>query len=361
MNRIFAAAADAESLRYDFAWIQDFHLALVPGFLRRKRPSLPIGLFWHVPWPPEQVFRIFPWREDLLAGMLGSDLIGFHTKSYVDHFLDCCERILDLEVDRESATVRHGSRTTRAGAFPLGIPADYFRDLSTTAGVRGKARRIRHSLRTPIVILSVDRLDYTKGILERLLAFERFLESNPRYRKQVTLVLIAVPSRTRVAEYASLKKQLDELVGRVIGRFSSEGWVPIRYLYTQLRAEELVAYYQAADIAMVTPLRDGMNLIAKEYIASQVGDSSVLILSEFAGAAGELTDALLVNPYDIDQIATRLTEAIEMPHDEKRRRLHRMREQVETNNLERWSDSFLGTLLGGASLGAEPPRLASAR
>ncbi len=195
------------------------------------------------------------------------------------------------------------------------------------------------------MILSVDRLDYTKGILERLAAFERFLELNPRYRKQVTLVLIAVPSRTKVAEYAALKRQLDEMVGRLVGRFSSDGWVPIRYLYTQFRAEELIAYYQGSDIALVTPLRDGMNLIAKEYIASQVSDSAVLILSEFAGAAAELTEALQVNPYDTDEMAARIRQAIEMPVEEKQKRFHHMRRQVETNNLDAWSDDFLGTLL----------------
>jgi trehalose 6-phosphate synthase len=345
VNRTFAATAEAESSRFDVVWIQDFHLALVPRFLREKHSALPIGLFWHVPWPPEQVFRIFPWRSELLLGMLGSDLIGFHTRPYVKHFLDCCERILGYKVDRNTDTVHHHSSTTKVGVFPLGIPADYFVEQSTTASVRGRARRIRKMLRTPIVILSVDRLDYTKGILERLLAFERFLELNPRYRRQVTLVLIAVPSRTKVAEYAALKRQLDEMVGRLVGRFSSDGWVPIRYLYTQFRAEELIAYYQVSDIALVTPLRDGMNLIAKEYIASQVSDSAVLILSEFAGAAAELTEALQVNPYDIDEMATRIRQAIEMPIEEKQKRFHRMRSQVETNNLDTWSDDFLGTLL----------------
>lgn len=347
VNRTFAATADAESARFDVAWIQDFHLAMVPGFLREKHSALPIGLFWHVPWPPEQVFRIFPWRSELLLGMLGSDVIGFHTKPYVKHFLDCCERILGFEVDRETGTVYHDSRETKVSAFPLGIPADYFVELSTTAAVRARARRIRKMLHTPTVILSVDRLDYTKGILERLLAFERFLELNPRYRRQVTMVLIAVPSRTKVTEYAALKRQLDELVGRVVGRFSSDGWVPIRYLYTQFRAEELIAYYQVSDVALVTPLRDGMNLIAKEYIASQVKDSAVLILSEFAGAAEELTEALPVNPYDIDEMAARIKEAIEMPVEEKQKRFRRLRSKVETSNLDTWSDLFLGTLLKG--------------
>jgi trehalose 6-phosphate synthase/phosphatase len=346
VNRVFASAAVAESALFDVAWVQDFHLALVPAMFREREPKKPIGLFWHVPWPPEQIFRVFPWRSELLAGMLGSDLIGFHTRMYLKHFLDSCERIYGAEVDRTTNTIIHKRGVTRAGVFPLGIPADFFRDLSASETVREHARRIRRMLRTPTVVLGVDRLDYTKGVIERLLGFERFLELNPNYRGSVTLVLIAVPSRTKVAEYAALKRQLDETVGRVVGRFSSEGHAPIRYLYNQFEAEELVAYYQAADIALLTPLRDGMNLVAKEFVASQLGDGAVLILSEFAGAAEELTQALLVNPYNIDQIADRLKEAVEMPSDERRARLTHMRQNVEHNNLDFWSDRFLSDLLG---------------
>jgi trehalose 6-phosphate synthase/phosphatase len=202
-------------------------------------------------------------------------------------------------------------------------------------------------------VLGVDRLDYTKGILERLLGFERFLESNPAYHRRVTLVLIAVPSRTKVADYAMLKRELDELVGRIIGHFSSEGWVPIRYLYTQFGAEDLVAYYQAADVALLTPLRDGMNLVAKEYIAAHLADDGALILSEFAGAAEELTQALLVNPYDIDAIAARLKQALEMSPTERTARMRAMRAQVHHNNLEHWSELFLNALLPERNLAAE--------
>ncbi|MGA7872378.1 MAG: trehalose-6-phosphate synthase [Candidatus Binatus sp.] len=350
VNHIFARAAEAESAPYDCVWVQDFHLALVPGLLRESTMKVPIGLFWHVPWPPEQVFRVFPWRSEFLTGMLGSDLIGFHTPIYVKHFLDCCERILGLKVDRARGVVFHGSRSTRVGAFPLGIAVDYFRGLSTSALVRARARRIRKALHTPVVVLGVDRLDYTKGIVERLLGFERFLELYPQYRKRVSLVLIAVPSRTRVAEYTALRRHVDELVGHLVGRFSSGGWVPVRYIYNQFPVDELVAYYQAADIALVTPLRDGMNLVAKEYVVSHQGDSCVLILSEFAGAANELKAALEVNPYDIDQIAERLHQAVEMPMEERHARLTELRKQVEENDLESWSQNFLGTLFRGRKL-----------
>ena len=345
VNRLFAATAENEAAHYDVAWIQDFHLALVPRLLHNRRPGLPIGLFWHVPWPPEQVFSVFPWRRELLAGMLGSDLIGFHVKRYARHFLDCCEQLLGVEVDHTAGTVHHEGHTTRIDAFPLGIPADFFRELSATPAVQEQARRIRRMVRTPTIVLGVDRLDYTKGVIERLLGFERFLELNAKYRGLVTLVLIAVPSRTKVAEYTALKRELDEAVGRVVGRFSSEGYAPIRYLYTQFDAEELVAYYQAADIALLTPLRDGMNLVAKEFVAAQRNDRAVLILSEFAGAAEELKEALLVNPYSIDQIALRLREAVEMAPQEKESRFARLRQRIESNNLEFWSQSFLNSLL----------------
>jgi len=353
VNRIFAKAAESEGSSYDTVWVQDFHLALTPGLLREHSPKLPIGLFWHVPWPPEQVFRVFPWRSELLAGMLGSDLIGFHTPVYTKHFLDSCESIMGFEVDRESGDVFHDSRRTRVGAFPLGIAADYFHNLSMRERVRRRAEQIRKTLNTKTIVLGVDRLDYTKGIGERLLGFERFLESNPQHRRQVTLVLIAVPSRSRVAEYAALKKQIDELVGRVVGRFSPHGWVPIRYLYTQFPTEELVAYYQAADIALVTPLRDGMNLVAKEYVASRLCDNSMLVLSEFAGAALELKDALQVNPYDIDQIAEGIRQAVEMPVAERCERFAKLRKSVQSNNLDRWSERFLTTLLGEDALGTK--------
>ncbi len=344
INELFAKVTDARASDHDRVWIQDFHLALVPAALRQRRPSLPIGLFWHVPFPPESFFRIFPWRRELLEGMLGSDLIGFHTTSYADHFVECCARICGLDVDRAQGLVNYRGRTVRVNAFPLGIPADYFAELANSPRVQARVRRIRSALNSPILILGVDRLDYTKGILERVEGFERFLELNPAYHKRVALIQIAVPSRTKVDDYARLKRQLDELVGRVVGRFSSEGWVPIRYLYTQFGAEELVSYYQAADVALLTPLRDGMNLVAKEYVASRNSDHGVLILSEFAGAADELKEALLVNPYDMDAIASSLTQALTMSEEERGARMKALRARVHGNNLDRWSQDFLGAL-----------------
>jgi len=344
VNDLFARVTADQAAAHDRVWIQDFHLALVPALLRKRRPSLPIGIFWHVPWPPESFFRIFPWRRELLEGMLGSDLVGFHTVAYADHFVDSCARICGLDVDRHARLVSFQGRTVTVQAFPLGIPADYFAQLAQSQRVQARVRRIRSALASEIVILGVDRLDYTKGILERVEGFERFLELNPAYHKRVAYVQIAVPSRTKVDDYAQLKRQLDERVGRVVGRFSSEGWVPIRYLYTQFGAEELVSYYQAADVALLTPLRDGMNLVAKEYIASRNADHGVLILSEFAGAAEELKEALLVNPYDMDAIAASLKQALTMTAEERGARMSALRARVHGNNLEHWSQNFLSLL-----------------
>jgi trehalose 6-phosphate synthase/phosphatase len=358
VNEMFAASAIAQAGDGDVLWVQDFHLALTPSIIRRRRADLAIGIFWHVPFPPVELYRVFPWRRELLMGMLGSDLIGFHCESYVTHFLNSCRRVVGAEVDSDRGEVHFEGHTSRVGAFPLGIPVDFFEDLAASSRTQQKSARIRRGLRSEVMVLGVDRLDYTKGILERLLGFERFLERNPHYHRRVTLVLIAVPSRTKVTEYAALKRELDEAVGRVVGRFSSDGWVPIRYLYTQFGAEDLVAYYQAADIALLTPLRDGMNLVAKEFVASHPADDAVLILSEFAGAAEELTDALLVNPYDPDSISDSIRAALEMRPEARAQRMHASREKIRRNNLERWSANFLSALAPETVL--EPRSIAQA-
>jgi len=350
VNMNFASIAATEASSSSVVWVQDFHLAITPMMIRARRPELPIGLFWHVPFPPQELFRVFPWRRELLAGMLGSDLIGFHTRPYVNHFESACERILGAKVDRDRDEIHFGGRTVKVGAFPLGIATKYFEDLAESPRVRDRAQRLRRSFgENHRIILGVDRLDYTKGLLQRILGFERYLERNPSAHRNVSLVLIAVPSRTKIREYSELKRQVDEQVGRIIGRFSGEGWVPIRYLYTQFETEDLVPYYQASDVALLTPLRDGMNLVAKEYVASRPANDGMLILSEFAGAAEEMTEALLVNPYDIDQIASRIEEALEMPTEERTARMSALRAKLHANDLERWSTNFLDSLIGSRS------------
>jgi trehalose 6-phosphate synthase/phosphatase len=360
VNQMFAERAGAEIGPGDVVWVQDFHMALVARMIRARRRDVPIGIFWHTPFPPVEIYRAFPWGRELLQGMLGSDLIGFHTSSYAADFMDACERVLGAAVDRKRAEVRHDSRVTRVGSFPLGVPIDYFEKLAADSRTRQRAAAIRRSLRSEAVVLGVDRLDYTKGVLERLRGFERFLEQNPSYHRRVTLLLIAVPSRTKVAEYIQLKRQCDEAVGRVMARFSSEGWVPIHYLYTQFPVEDLVAYYQASDIALITPLRDGLNLVAKEFVACRPADDGALILSEFAGAAEELGEALLVNPYDPDAIAGRLKQALEMTPEQRAARMRALREKIRANDIDRWSADFLGALTARFELGAHPRVAATA-
>jgi trehalose 6-phosphate synthase len=287
--------------------------------------------------------------------MLGSDLIGFHTPAYASNFLDCCQHFLGVPVDRESGHVFHNARSTKVGAYPIGVPVDYFQGLRSDPKVRRRLARITRTVNVERVILGVDRLDYTKGLLERLRGYERFLEQNPQYHKRVTLVQIAVPSRTRVPEYRALTRQVEELVAHIVTRFSIEGWLPIRYLHKQYDPEVLVAYYLAADLALITPLADGMNLVAKEYVATHARDDGVLILSELAGAAVELKDALLVNPYDVDQIARELKHGLEIDEGERRQRMRALRTTVQGGTLTQWSQTFLEALRAARkSAGARP-------
>jgi trehalose 6-phosphate synthase/phosphatase len=328
----------------DTIWIQDFHLALLPALLREGGSKHPIGFFWHIPFPPPDILKILPWHNELLGGMLGADLIGFHTPAHVSAFFECCEKLLGAQVDRESGCVSNGGRTTRVGAFPIGVPARYFEQLGSDPKVKRRVAQIKRGVGVEKIVLGVDRLDYTKGLVKRLEGFERFLERSPQYHKRVTLVQIAVPSRTRVPEYLTLARQVESLVVDIVSRFSTEGWLPIRYLHKQYDPEVLVAYYLSADVALVTPLADGMNLVAKEYVAARSDQDGVLILSELAGAAVELKAALLVNPYDIDEIAGQLRHALELEPAERRRRMGALRATVRKNTLTDWSQSFLEAL-----------------
>jgi len=355
VNHRFSQSCLNQLQASDTVWIQDFHLALLPALLRQSSPALPIGLFWHVPFPPPNILKLLPWRRELLEGMLGADLIGFHTPAFASSFLDCCEEVLGFAIDRESGFIFSDGRVTKVGAYPIGVPVNYFRELRSDPKVKRRLAQIRRGVNVQRIILGVDRLDYTKGLLQRLRAYERFLENNRQYHQRVTLVQIAVPSRTRVPEYQALARQVADLVASIVIRFSTEGWLPIRYLYKQYDPEILVAYYLAADVALVTPLTDGMNLVAKEYVATH-GDDGMLILSELAGAAVELKDALLVNPYDIDQIARQLKYALEVDEQERRRRMRALQAVVEENTLTQWSQTFLEAL-HAASMSARSPSL----
>jgi trehalose-6-phosphate synthase len=271
-------------------------------------------------------------------------VLGFQTDDDVRNFVECVERWLDVRIDRDRALVRLAGRDVRAVALPVGVDAARFRAQALDPAVREEGARLRATLGADVVLLGVDRLDYTKGIPERLLAFERFLERNPAWRRRVALVQITVPSRFRVADYRELKRRVDETVGRIMGRYTHEGRTPVAYLYTALDHEALAAYYAAADVALVTPLRDGMNLVAKEYVACHPGSDGVLVLSEFAGAAAELREALVVNPYDPDTIRQRIETAVTMAADERQRRMRALNEHVAAHDVYWWTKSFLDLL-----------------
>jgi alpha,alpha-trehalose-phosphate synthase [UDP-forming] len=347
VNERFADAVLEEARTDDVVWVQDYHLMLVPRLLRMSRPDLRIGFFLHIPFPPFEVFRVLPWAREILAGLLGADLVGFHTNGYAEDFLATARRLFHGEPPPR----------VRVGAFPIGIDAADFAKEASEVDVAVK--RLRAALRVEpnrrVVALGVDRLDYTKGIRERLLAVERFLEAYPRWRSRFSFVQVAVPSRTRVEEYRRMKEELDRTVGRINGRFGEAGWVPIRYLYRSLARRELVTYYRAADLALITPLRDGMNLVAKEYVASRVDDTGALVLSELTGAASELHGALRVNPYDLDGVASAIAEALAMPPAEQARRMAAMREHVARYDTRWWSETFLRELLRPATGAEEAP------
>ncbi|GBF04044.1 alpha,alpha-trehalose-phosphate synthase [Deinococcus aerius] len=341
VNRRFAQAAVESYREGDLIWVHDYQLALVPRLIREALPDARIGFFWHIPWPSSEVFRTLPWDHELLDGLLGADLIGMHTPEYVAHFLSACRRVLGAEV--EGNTVRWQGRSSRVVDRPIGIEVDTYEELAASPEVEEAADRIRRTLQTQI-LLGVDRLDYTKGIPERLEAFDTFLGRHPEARGRVTLLQIAVPSREQVESYRQLRARVEGLVGRINGKHTEGGWSPIQYIYRGVPREELVAHYRAADVMLVTPLRDGLNLVAKEFTACSA--DGVLILSRFAGAADELPEAVQVNPYNPEGLAGALTRALSMPLEEKKARLARLRERLRQSDLRTWADGFVAEIAG---------------
>lgn len=340
VNERFAQAVLEETSDNDYIWFQDYHLMLAPQIVREERPSATIGHFWHIPWPAMEVFRILPWSRELLRGMLNCDLIGFHVEEYVDNFIESARVLLGAEVGDD--WVRWEGRTTRVEAHPIGIDVGRFERMASSGDVVDKMKDLKGRFGTDHVVIGIDRLDYTKGVLARLLAFEQFLEENPEYRGKVTFYQIATPSRTEVASYQQLKREVDEAVGRINGRFAREDWVPVNYRYRTYTQHELCAFYRAADAALITPLRDGMNVVTQEFItASQKG---VLILSELTGAAYLLPEALQVNPYDQNGVANAIKEALEMPSTEKKERLTGLKQTVRDLDVHNWAGAFLDAL-----------------
>ena len=346
VNQRFADAVVDELRPDDLVWVHDYHLMLVPGMVRERRPEARIGFFLHIPFPAPEVFRILPWRRELLMGVLGADLVGFHTPSYAGHFASAVRAQCGLDASRDR--VRVDGRSVRLGHFPMGPDVEQFQRLAHAPTVREETARLREESRGRFLFLGVDRLDYTKGIPRRLIAFERLLQRDPSLRDKVRLVQLAVPSRSGVREYASFRKQVEELVGRINGAMGTLDSVPIHYLHQTVTPEQLTALYCAADAMLVTPLRDGMNLVAKEYIAAREDEDGVLLLSEFAGAAEELGEAVIINPYDENGMADKMAQAMAMGRPERTARMRALRRRVLSRPVNDWAHGFLGVMAEAA-------------
>lgn len=344
-NKKFARAAAAVAGKGDLVWVHDYHLHLVPAMLRELRPDLRIGFFLHIPFPPEELFAWLPWRKALLEGLLGADVIGFQTGAGARNFSRVAREF--TQADGTDALLRYQGRDVCVGAFPISIDADWFERQSLSGPTLARAAEIRDRIgEGRRIILAVDRLDYTKGIDHRLRAFELLLKRGDASVSDCVLIQIAAPSRERVAEYATMRTRIEQFVGRINGTYSEPGRVAVHYFRRGLSREEVVAFYRAADIMVVTPLRDGMNLVAKEYPASRKDAGGVLILSEFAGAAAELRRALLVNPRDIEGMADAMRDALRMPDDEARHRMGILRVQVKRHDVYDWARSFMEAMQG---------------
>ncbi len=341
VNQKFAKAVIAEIKEGDRVWVHDYQLMLLPDLIRKAFPNISIGFFLHIPFPSYEIFRILPWREEILKGLLGADQIGFHTYGYMRHFLSAAYRITGIENNFGKLQVGH--RLVNADVFPMGIDYEKYAYPERTLGATEINARIRrYKSKGRQLIISIDRLDYTKGIPHRIKAFEKFIAQNPEYHGKVTLILIVVPSRSNVDQYQDLKSEIDTLVGRIDGEYRTFGWSPIQYFFRSFSFLDLAAMYKAADIAMITPLRDGMNLVAKEFVASKEEDKKgVLILSEMAGAADELTDALIINPQDIDDMTAAILKALTMSPEEQKERLEKMQSSIRKYNVKRWAETFL--------------------
>ncbi|MBS3736474.1 trehalose-6-phosphate synthase [Candidatus Bipolaricaulota bacterium] len=322
----------------DTVWVHDYHLALVPKLVRNELPEAEIGLFWHIPWPPWESFGKLPHREEILKGLAAADLIGLHLENYADNLLECAERV-GADLDRGAKRFQLDGEDTQVGAYPLGVDYRFFDGTDT----EGKEADIRAKYNCDNLILGVDRQDYTKGIPERIRAFEKFIEDNPGLREEVTLIQRTPPSRTGIEEYQVEKSKINDQVSEFNGKFGTHDWTPIQLFWKGVPQRELIAEYRAADIGLVTPGLDGMNLVAKEFVAANE-EPKVLILSEFAGSSRQLEEALLVNPYDPDQVAEAIKEGLRMPREEKERRWRRLRKKVRTEDLPSWAESFLKDL-----------------
>ncbi|WP_232550133.1 alpha,alpha-trehalose-phosphate synthase (UDP-forming) [Propioniciclava soli] len=343
VNRRFAEAAASAADDNGTVWVQDYQLQLVPSMLREMRPDLRIGFFLHIPFPPSELFQQLPWRRAVLEGLAGADLVGFQVPGAATNFLNLLRRRLGWDTHRQEFVRPDGSRG-RAAAYPISIATQAFEDLANSPEVVERAAQIREDLAAETVFLGVDRLDYTKGLRQRVRAFGELFTSGELDPEKVVFVQVATPSRERVEEYKRLRDDIELLVGRINGDSGQLGRPPIHYLHQSFPRDEMAALYRAADVMVVTPLRDGMNLVAKEYVACRSDNDGALVLSEFAGAARELKQAWQVNPYDIDGMKEAILAAGRAGKQETRRRMRALRKQVATHDIDHWAETFLADL-----------------
>ncbi|MCG5051934.1 MAG: bifunctional alpha,alpha-trehalose-phosphate synthase (UDP-forming)/trehalose-phosphatase [Myxococcales bacterium] len=347
VNQRFADAIVANHQPGDVVWVHDYHLMLVPQMVRERLPDATIGYFLHIPFPSSEVFRTLPFRERLLEGLLGADLVGFHTAAYARHFTSSALRVLGATSDVTS--LQWGHRQVHTGVFPMGIDVEGYRNASAKPEVNARAEELRARDGNKLVF-GLDRLDYTKGIPRRLLAFERLLQRHPELHGKVQLVQCGTASRTNVEAYQEFRSQVEGLVGRILGTYATPDWVPVNYILRGLPFEENLALYKAADVMLVTPIRDGMNLVAKEFVAARDDEDGVLVLSEFAGASSDLPEALSINPYDVEGTAEVLYRALTMPKDDRHTRMVGLRKRVLGASVQAWADRFVSTLRNQAHL-----------
>lgn len=348
VNQKFADVVLANLNDGDTVWVHDYQLLLLPALIKEKQPNTTVGFFLHIPFPSYEIFRTFPWRKQILKGMLGADLLGFHTYDYERHFLSSVQRILRLDVNFNQIIYR--DRTIKVDSFPMGIDYKKYSQAAKDhfSGSKVKSELFKkleeHASEGKKLILSIDRMDYTKGIPNRIKAFEYFLEKYPEFKEKVRLVMLAVPSRSNVPQYQKLKRETDELVGRINGKYATVSWTPIWYFYRSLPFDDLIDLYISSDVALITPIRDGMNLVAKEYVATRTNKDGVLILSEMAGASQEMNESILINPNNFEDFADSLKTAIEMPLKEQHVRMKFLQKRLKRYDVEKWAKEFLESL-----------------
>jgi len=348
VNQMFAEVViDEVGDRKAVVLVQDYHFTLLPRLIKEQNPGLTVGQFWHIPWPDYETFRTCPWQEEILDGLLSNNLMGFHIPSFCENFMDSAERLLQAKVDRSQSTVNYQGNTTRVQPFPISTDFDGISREANTEAVEKEMNILRQELNLEgkFVGIGMDRIDYTKGIPERLMALDKFLEDNPGYVGKVVFIQAGMPSRTRIERYKNLMERTESLANSINEKYGTDSWQPVLMLTRQLTTASLNAMRRLGDFCIVSSLHDGMNLVAKEYVAARADEDGVLILSKFTGAAVEMTDALLINPYDIGEFARKIKEAIEMPKAEKKRRMNKMRETVSGNNIYRWGADTVSSLI----------------